>query len=210
MLAEVQRALKRTSTKSRPLVVDAAAGKSYVGIAAAHLLGRDLDVVAIERNQRRAAQASKAAEKLERSSFVCIEADVADLKAWPDEPDLVVALHACGPAFDTTAASAVAVNAKRMLLVPCCTSDAIVGMAHARVLAERLGLPHHAEVQRRFLQAMIDARRTLTLEAAGYEVEVAAFVPPSVTPHNLVWRARRVHEPVRMHEAAEKLKRLTA
>ena len=56
----------------------------------------------------------------------------------------------------------------------------------------------------------IDAERTLRLEAAGYATEVVPFVPPTVTPHNLLWRARRVGEPRAMADAAERLERLRA
>ena len=48
---------------------------------------------------------------------------------------------------------------------------------------------------------MVDADRTWVLEAAGYQTEVVEFVGPTVTPHNLLWRARRVLEPVRMAAA---------
>ena len=76
--------------------------------------------------------------------------------------------------------------------------------------ADRLGISRQAEVRRRFVQSVVDSRRTLRLEAAGYEVTVTAFVPPTVTPHNLLWRARRVGEPRRMEQAAERLRRLPA
>ena len=55
---------------------------------------------------------------------------------------------------------------------------------------------------------MVEAERTLTLEAAGYETEVVPFVAPTVTPENLVWRARRVCEPRRMEEAQHRLAHL--
>jgi hypothetical protein len=55
---------------------------------------------------------------------------------------------------------------------------------------------------------MVSAARTLRLEAAGYQTEVVELVPPTVTPHNLLWRARRVGEPVRMAEARAALARL--
>jgi hypothetical protein len=47
------------------------------------------------------------------------------------------------------------------------------------------------------------------LEAAGYETEVVEFVSPSVTPQNLLWRARFVGEEHRMNAARQALKRLT-
>ena len=61
-----------------------------------------------------------------------------------------------------------------------------------------LGVPRHAEVRKRVVMSLVDAERTLRLEAAGWETTVAALVPPSVTPYNLMWRARRMREPQRM------------
>ena len=55
-------------------------------------------------------------------------------------------------------------------------------------------------MRRRFVQAFVDAERTLRLEAAGWQTEVVELCPPTVTPHNLLWRARRVGEPGRMAE----------
>ena len=51
--------------------------------------------------------------------------------------------------------------------------------------------------------------RALTTSIAGYETEVVEFVSPTVTPHNLLWRARFVGEPQRMRAAQEKLEKLT-
>jgi hypothetical protein len=48
--------------------------------------------------------------------------------------------------------------------------------------AEQLGLPRHAEVRRRFIQSIVDAERTLRLEAAGWQTTVVSFVAPTVTP----------------------------
>ena len=63
-------------------------------------------------------------------------------------------------------------------------------------------MPRHGVVGKRVAQAMVDVERTLRLEAAGYETEVLEFVPPTVTAHPLLWRARRVGEPGRMRDAA--------
>ena len=60
-------------------------------------------------------------------------------------------------------------------------------------------------MRRRLVQALVDAERTWRLEAAGYETEVVELVSPSVTPHNLLWRARLVAEPVRMARARRHL-----
>jgi hypothetical protein len=196
----------------RRLLVDAAAGKAYVGLLAVELLGVDRLHV-IERDPPRAALCRDAVTRLSRAPDATlhaevVEADVSDRAAWPEAPDVVVALHACGAASDAILDAAVAAAARWLFLVPCCYAHSVPFSPTAEAAAEALGLPRHAEVRRRFVMAMIDAERTLRLEAAGWETTVAALVPPTVTPHNLLWRARRVREPARMREAGERLARL--
>ena len=219
------------------LLVDAAAGKAYVGILATALLGVERLHV-IERDAARADACRLAFDRLpawqaapetttetttetkvetkvetgpkSATELQIVVGDVADRGAWPARPDVVAALHACGAASDAILDATVAAEARWLLLVPCCYARAVPFAPVAEAAAERLGLPRQAEVRRRFVMSLIDAERTLRLEAAGYETTVLPLVPPTVTPHNLVWRARRVHEPRRMAEAAARLARLHA
>jgi hypothetical protein len=214
ILAEVGRAVAATSPHRPTTLVDAAAGKAYVGLLAAEFVlapaARPGRVILIERDARRAASCRNALARLRAPGITAevVEADVADSTAWPMEPDVVVALHACGPASDAVVERATISRARNILLVPCCTSEEVVAAELAERQAEALGIPRQAEVRRRFIQAIVDAERTLRLEAAGYETVVVSFVPPTLTPHNLLWRARRVGEPMRMAQAADRLRRL--
>jgi hypothetical protein len=213
MLEEIARAAARLS-RARPIsLVDAAAGKAYVGLLAAPLVfdpaGRAAEIVAIERDPRRADASRAAIARLgTQIPIACRAADVADPGAWPAAPDLVAALHACGPASDAVMDRAIAVGARTLLVVPCCTSALVPAAALADGRAAALGIPRQAPVRRRFIQAIVDAARTLRLEAAGYETEVVELVPATVTPHNLLWRARRVGEPGRMAAARAAMERL--
>jgi hypothetical protein len=211
-LGEIERALGKN--RKRITLVDAAAGKAYLGLLAAELLlaprDQPADVVLIERNPRQARACRRALATLTGSAIQIVlrETDVADAAAWPERPGLVVALHACGAASDTIIDATITSHARQLLLVPCCTSDQVTASTLATRRAESLGLPRHAEVRRRFIQSIVDAERTLRLEAAGYQTEVIAFVPPTVSSHNLLWRARRVGEASRMARAAADLRRL--
>ena len=80
-------------------------------------------------------------------------------------------------------------------------------VANAKDKARFLDIPRHAQVRRRFIQSCVDAERTLRLEAAGYQTEVVELVGATVTPHNLLWRARRVGEACRTRQAREALAR---
>jgi hypothetical protein len=210
MLGEIERLVGRHSRHVPLLLVDAAAGKSYVGLLAARLIlepsGRPAKVISIERNTSLVEEGRRAAERLHTT--VPLEwrvADVGEAGAWPEEPAVVSALHACGPAADAIIDAAIASRARTLLLVPCCTSASVEAAARARRRAEGLGFPRHAQVRNRFVQAFVDAERTWRLEAEGYETEVVEFVGATVTPHNLLWRARRVQEPSRMADARRTL-----
>jgi hypothetical protein len=218
MLDEIDRALGRFSHRSEIVLVDAAAGKSYVGLLSAKLLLDPLErrarVIAIEREPKRVEASLRAIERLDSSASIeCRLADVTCGEAWPHEISIVVALHACGPAADAVIEHAIAARARLLLLAPCCTSAAMPFAVHAGRQADAMGIPRHAQVRRRYIQAMVDAERTLRLEAAGFETEVVEFVAPSVTPHNLLWRSRLVGEKRRMRAAEiawEKLNQIQA
>jgi hypothetical protein len=213
ILGEIEQAVSRLRRTSELLLVDAAAGKSYVGLLAAKLLlepaARPARVVTLERDQARVEASRRAVDRLDATVPIsCLACDVADATAWPANPSVVVALHACGDAADAIISGALSSGARHLLLVPCCTSRAVGAAARAERLAERVGVPRHAPVRRRFIQSMVDAERTWRLEAAGYQTEVVEFVGATVTPHNLLWRARLVKEPVRMEAARRNWLRL--
>jgi hypothetical protein len=197
----------RGPVRARRLLVDAAAGHAYVGLLAAHLL-RWPRVVLLERDPQRLGRAAAAAAAL-RACDPSVElelrtGDVADGAAWPERPDVVVGLHACGRATDDILDQATRLEARFILLVPCCYGRGVPMVARAEERAEALGLPRQAEVRRRFVQALVDGERLLRLEARGWEVTAEPLVAPTVTPHNLLLRARRVAEPVRAAEAARR------
>lgn len=215
LLEEIERAAGRMSRRKPITLVDAAAGKSYVGLLAARLVlepaGRRGRVVAIEQDPNRVAASLEAARQLDSSIPIeCLAGDVGTGELWPGEISIVAALHACGPAADAIIDRTIASAAHQLLLVPCCTSAAVPSAVRAASQADALGIPRQAPVRRRYIQAMVDSERTWRLEAAGYETEVVEFVAPTLTPHNLLWRARLVREPHRMHAARLALARLSS
>jgi predicted RNA methylase len=194
-------------------IVDAAAGKGYTGLLAAKLvLGPFARVVAIERDPRRleSVRAAFAALQLPDVTLDLRAADVADPAAWPDAPDLVVALHACGAATDHALDRAVAARAERIWSVPCCYDKTLRGDELARGLAHLIGVPpQYGPLRRRFVHSIVDIERVLRLEAAGYATEVVEIVSPTVTPHNMMFRATRAGpQSRRAAEASDKLESL--
>jgi len=214
LLLEVERAVRR-SGKGPLTLLDAAAGKSSVGLLSAELLlsrrAGTSRVVLLEREPARVQASREASTRVlgaERVSFSFHQGDVGDLQLWPDRPDLVVSLHACGSAADLTLESAIKSGARTLLLVPCCKGKSIGFHSRAEALAEELGVPRAAPVRRRFVESLIDAERALRLQAAGYRTEVVEFVPAFVSPHNLLYRAQLTRDEGKAEEAQRALSRL--
>ena len=214
VLDEVGRAVDRISRRRDPLVlVDAAAGKGYVGLLAPGLVfeprGRRVEVHAIERDPARVQALLQAAAR-GGVAVNAVAGDVGDPDLWPAHPDIVVALHACGDASDRVIELATARRARCVLVAPCCVAGALPAARRAVSRADALGLPRSGALRRGFVESMVMAERTLALEAAGWRTEVTSFAPPSVTPHGLLLRAERVGEPRRMDDARLRLERLRA
>ena len=201
--------LARIRPKRRGLLIDAAAGHGYVGLLAAELLGFD-QVTLLESSPERLERAERVARAIGRAGVEVKAGDVSSPTVWPNRCDVVVGLHACGAASDAILDRSLAAETRWLLLVPCCYGEAIPFFAAAGALADRTGIARQSEVRRRFVQAAIDSQRVLRLEAAGYEVTVVPLLPPTVTPHNLLFRCRRVMEPTKMAAARAQLSTLLA
>jgi Methyltransferase domain len=186
-------------------LVDAAAGKASVGLVAAELLPIG-ELTVLERDARRVEACRAAQTRLTRSVPIDIRhVDVADDSAWPDMPDAVVALHACGPAADLVIDQAIRTRARFVFVVPCCYGDAIPFAARAQTVVAGMEFVADDLIRRRMRMSLIDMERKLRLEAAGYETELDELVGATVTPHNLVFCGRWSGTTVRIERARARL-----
>lgn len=193
--------LSRVSRRA-PLV-DVAAGKSALGALAAELLHFE-DIVIVERDPARVAHCRAAFARLSAPpKLTLLETDLANCTDWPRDAT-VVALHACGPATDLAIDGAIEREAKWIFTVPCCHSEHVKHWARARAWVQQFLMPSHGELELKLIRDWLDAERALRLEAAGYETTAVALVPPTVTPHHVLLRARRLKEPKRQAEAARR------
>ncbi len=189
-------------------LVDAAAGKASVGLVAAALLpiGR---LTVLERDGKRVDACRAAAARLDRDVPVDVRhADVADERAWPEAPDAVVALHACGGAADLVIEGAIRSGARHVFVAPCCYGDSVTFRASAAAAVAKMPFAADDVVRRRMTALLVDMERKLRLEAAGYTTDIEEFVAPTVTPHNLLFCARRTRSAVRVARANARLEAL--
>jgi hypothetical protein len=200
LLEDLMRVVRRRDRR----IVELCAGHAYVSLVGARLAGFS-NLWLVEREPARAERCRRIAAKLPGATVEVRTGEVADLSLWPEEVDVVVALHACGAASDEVIDATIAAKARRLFLVPCCYTRELPAARRAAERADAMRLPSAAPIRTPFIESLVDSERVLRLEAAGYEVELVPFVPKSVTPHNLLFRARRVNEPNKMQRAASEL-----
>jgi SAM-dependent methyltransferase len=175
-------------------VLDLGCGNAYLTFATVHHLwqnnvrcsvtGVDRDAEAISRNNQRA-------QRLGWQDRLTFTPSLIEQYVPTENPDLVIALHACDTATDDVLALAVKHDVKYVLASPCCHHDlqrqlqsrtmptAFRDLARDGILKEQLG------------DVITDALRASLLRVVGYNVDVFSFVPVGHTPRNNLIRAVR-------------------
>lgn len=191
-----------------PQLVDAGAGKAYLGLLLAqrHLQpaqrGR---LFAVESRADLAARAEAIGREsgLDRVVFVATTIAEAPL---PERLNLVCALHACDTATDDALALGIRRGADYIAVVPCCQAE-VSRQLHAAASAEPpraeaiAALSQHPWHRRELGAHLTNVVRALTLEAHGYQVTVTELAGWEHSLKNELILARRVHRESRKAHA---------
>jgi len=205
-IADASRSGKlRRPTKARPLrIVDLGCGNGYLTFAAQRFLaevrGMPVVVTGVDVKEQSRDHNSAVAAKLAQevggydADFVVGTIDGVQLE---EQPDVVLALHACDTATDDALARAVEWEAPLVLAAPCCHHDIAAQLRRAPTPAPYAMLTRHGILRERFADTLTDALRASLLRLVGYRVEVVQFVESQHTPRNTMLRAIRTGNPVR-------------
>ena len=179
----------------RPLrVVDLGCGNAYLTFAAhAYLSGRGFDVrmTGVDVKEQSARHNASVAATLGISGdFSFVVGGIGDVQL-PEEPDVVLALHACDTATDDALARAVTWEAPLVLAAPCCHHDVAAQLRRSPTPAPYSLLTRHGILRERFADTLTDAVRAGVLRLVGYRVDVIEFVESKHTPRNTLLRAVR-------------------
>jgi hypothetical protein len=173
-------------------VLECSCGKSYLGFVLAILLpemvGKKTTLVGVDTNPDLIERCEILAGDLhlQNTSFKCSRT----LNFESDrEFNLVVALHACDTATDEAIAKGIGLNARLVMVVPCCQNQIRGQLKSGHPLTP---MTDFGPVRYRFANLLTDVLRSQFLQAAGYHVELDEIGSPRLTPKNLCIAARRV------------------
>jgi hypothetical protein len=177
-----------------PVVVDAAAGKSYLGLALYDVMLRPAGrgrLIAVESRPTLVERVQGICREQGWTQVESVAATIADAPL-PERIHLMLALHACDTATDEAIIVAVRHGADHVALVPCCQAEV------ARQLAERAGSTplslvwDHPLHRREFGAQLTNAIRASVLRCFGYEVTVTELAGTEHSPKNELILGRRV------------------
>lgn len=157
-----------------PLLLDAGAGKSYLGFVLYELAlakagkGR---LLCVETREELVRDGEARAKRLgfDRLSYVHGPLESVEL---PARLHLVVALHACDTATDDAIVRAVRGNADHVALVPCCQAEVARQLDRAPDAPPWDALWERPLHKREFGSHLTNVLRVLALQALGYRVTV--------------------------------------
>lgn len=183
-----------TEAPARFTLIDCDCGKAYLTLALHAYLTQakhwpQVATLGIDRNPSVIKSAQTMAATLGLSQEVTFQACAIAEAELPEQPDLVMSLHACDTATDDALIAAVRTQAQRILCVPCCQHE----LHHA---LERGGgamhaLLRHGILRERLADLLTDTFRAQVLRICGYRARVMEFVSPEATGRNLLIRAER-------------------
>lgn len=183
-----------------PVLADMGCGKAYLTFGLWHLFHRlwhrPAWILGIEARDDLVTASTALAQKVNAAGLQFLQGEIASVTLPP--LDGLIALHACNTATDDAIRRGIELNARLIIVSPCCHQELRPQLGSPAPLAAVL---RHGLMQERLAEWLTDGLRALFLEWAGYRTKMIEFVGTEHTPRNLMIAAVR-HEPPFQAEAA--------
>lgn len=170
------------------IIMDCACGKSYLSFVMnfyiCEILKRKCRFVGIDYSEIVINASRKTAKNLGYGNMEFIKEDLT-VYTPPEEPDIVISLHACDIATDMAIALGIRAHAKAIVSVPCCHKDILKQYSYEPFSA----VTKHGILKARLADTLTDALRASYLEGKGYTVRLTEYISPLETPKNIMIRA---------------------
>jgi len=185
-------------------VADVGCGKGYLTFAAWHLfhrrLHRPVSVMGVETRPELVGGANGLARQIQAEGLEFIPGEIASVRL--PQLDGLIALHACNTATDDAIRRGIELNARLIVVAPCCHQALRPELGSPELFASLL---RHGLFKERLAEWLTDGLRTLFLEWAGYQTKVIEFVASEHTPKNLMIAGVRKHKPFAANATKERI-----
>ena len=188
-------------------IADMGCGKGYLTFGLWHLIHRvwkhSVKVIGVESRADLVATTNKLAKQIKAEGLEFISGTIETTKL--PKLDALIALHACNTATDDAINRGIELEAKLIVVAPCCHKEIRPQLGKPDPLAPVLS---HGLMEERMAEWLTDGLRTLFLEWAGYRTKVMEFIGSEHTPKNLMIAAVREHQPFANADARKRIEEL--
>ena len=153
---------------------------SVKGIPAT-MIGVDTKAYLLDRHRETATQLGWAGMSFEANRIIDFQP--------AEEPDIVLALHACDTATDEALGRAIRWRSKLIFSAPCCHHHLQAQLSQATMPELFRPVLRHGIMRERLGDLLTDSFRAHILRLLGYRTDVVEFVAVEHTPKNLMIRA---------------------
>lgn len=192
------------ATEQSLIFADMGCGKGYLTFGAWHLFRRagkiPVRVVGIEARGDLVAAANRLARQIDAEGLEFVSGTIQTTELPP--LDALIALHACNTATDDAIRRGIHLDAKLIVVAPCCHQELRPQLGTLEPLASVL---RHGVMAERMAEWVTDGLRALFLEWAGYRTKVMEFVDAGHTPKNLMIAAVRETKPFQDHSIKQRI-----
>ena len=175
-------------------VADMGSGKGYLTFALydhlARTTGKEILMTGVEARKELVEQSNRIAAAAGFGGLSFTAGTILD--ATFDNPDILIALHACDTATDDAIARGIRAGSALIVCAPCCQKQVRKDMAPAATLK---GVLKHGILMERQAELLTDGIRSLLLEASVYKTSVMEFIATEHTPKNVLITARKAAIP---------------
>ncbi|MCW4027997.1 MAG: SAM-dependent methyltransferase [Candidatus Bathyarchaeota archaeon] len=193
------KALDRVSRKSRAVLLECGCGRSYLSFFLSFLLSqrenREIYFLGVDQDPSLIEKCDRAKDALKLRNISFSTSKIIDFQPPEDVERIhgVFSLHACDTATDETIAKGILLNARYVIVVPCCQREIVRQMSRALRENEHpfKGVLGKYSLKESLGITVTEILRTLVLEIAGYEADVFKFLSSRYTPKNTMIRAEK-------------------
>ncbi len=172
-------------------VADMGSGKGYLTFALydylVNILGKPVKMTGVESREELVILCSEIAKKAAFTNLEFTCGAISEVKL--DNPDILIALHACDTATDDAIFRGISSGASLIVCAPCCHKQVRKEFKATNAMK---GILKHGILEERQAEIITDGIRALMLEAHGYKTKVFEFISTEHTPKNVMIVGRKI------------------
>jgi len=177
------------------VLLDCGCGRSYLPFFINLVLRkkrRNITYIGVDTKSELIKKSSQTAKDLNYANMEFYQSSIIEFEPGR-EINVACALHACDTATDEALAKGIKLNARFIIVAPCCQRQIVRQIGRASEKVPQIKPFTESKIAKEYVGvALTETLRKLALESFGYKVDMFEFVPVKYTPKNIMLRAEKI------------------